>query len=288
MSVISKKQKLTPDQLIKYKQNQQKISMLTCYDYSFACIANQSDVDLLLVGDSGVMTLLGHPDTTHANVEMMSMMTKAVAFGAPDKFIIADMPFLSHRQGISHAVQCADKLIKAGANAIKIEGIDGHQEVISHLTQSGIPVMGHLGLTPQSVHSLGYKVQGKTFDQAQKIKQQALDLQHLGCFSIVLECVPDQLAKEIAELLDIVVIGIGAGAFVDGQVLVLQDMLGMTQHMKPKFVRHFLDGFSCIQAAFNQYHQAVQSGTYPTNQESYTLDISNHKQSKTPKEVVSA
>ena len=265
--------KLSLEKLTTYKHKSRKISMLTCYDYSFACLANNSNIDLLLVGDSGVTTLLGYPDSTHANIEMIELMTKAVSFGAPNKFIVADMPFLSNRKGVNYALECADKLIKAGANAIKIEGISGHEDVIKYIVQSGIPVMGHLGLTPQSVHATGYKVQGKTTSSFELIKQQATHLQEIGCFSMVLECVPSSLGKEISKTVNIPVIGIGAGSDVDGQVLVLQDMLGMTQNLKPKFVRHFLNGAEQIQNSFNEYHSQVQSGAYPNKDESYNLTV---------------
>lgn len=255
------------------KLKQQKLSMLTCYDFTFAQIMNETAIDMLLVGDSGVMTQLGYPDTTHATIDMMCFMTQAVVKGAPDKFIIADMPFLAQRQGITHAIYCADRLIKCGANAIKIEGVNGHQEVIAHIIESGIPVMGHIGLTPQSVHSLGYKVQGKDQAAAKNLKEQALRLQEIGCFSLVMECVPSELAKEISQMLSIPVIGIGAGNDVDGQVLVLQDMLGLNSHLQPKFVRHFLNGFNDIKAAFDAYHHAVQSCDYPNKQESYDIKI---------------
>ena len=261
--------KLNPTQLRLLKGSCQKLSMITCYDYSFACIINQTDIDLILVGDSGVMVSLGYPDTTHATIDMMAMMTKAVSRGANHKCIIADMPFLSQRQGIEHATQCADTLIKSGANAIKIEGVNGHEKVIQHLVESGIPVMGHLGLTPQSVHSIGYRLQGKTDNESNKIKTEAIALQKLGCFSVVLECIPSELAAEIQAALSIPVIGIGAGKQVDGQVLVLQDMLGITQDLKPKFVRHFLNGKALVQSAINDYCNHVQNGDYPDTTESY-------------------
>ncbi|WP_192483733.1 MULTISPECIES: 3-methyl-2-oxobutanoate hydroxymethyltransferase [Cysteiniphilum] len=154
-----------------------------------------------------------------------------------------------------------------------IGAVNGHQEVIAHIIESGIPVMGHIGLTPQSVHSLGYKVQGKDQEAAKSLKAQALQLQEIGCFSLVMECVPNELAKEISQMLSIPVIGIGAGNDVDGQVLVLQDMLGLNSNLQPKFVRHFLNGFNDIKAAFDAYHHAVQSGDYPNKQESYDIKI---------------
>lgn len=269
MSSPIKITKLSIADIQKKKLENQKISMLTCYDACFASILNQSDVDLLLVGDTGSMILHGCPDTTHATMDMMVAMTRSVTTHAPEKFVVGDMPFLTHRQGIQHAVQCAQRLIQAGANAVKIEDIDGHEDVIQHLVQSGIPVMGHVGLTPQSVHSDGYKVQGKSDDKANHILKQAQQLEKLGCFAIVLECVPSSLAAEITKSLTIPVIGIGAGVEVDGQVLVLQDMLGMNKHMKPKFVRHYAQGFELIQQAVNQFAQDVQHHDYPSEQESY-------------------
>ena len=266
---MSPNKKLNPAHLRLLKETGQKLSMITCYDYSFACIINQTDIDLILVGDSGVMVSLGYPDTTHATVEMMTMMTKAVSKGATDKCIIADMPFLSQRQGVEYATASADILIKSGANAIKIEGVNGHEKVIQHLTESGIPVMGHLGLTPQSVHSTGYRLQGKTDQASKTIKEQAIKLEKLGCFGVVLECIPSELAAEIQMLLSIPIIGIGAGKYVDGQVLVLQDMLGITEDLKPKFVRHFLNGKALVQSAIDNYCHHVQNGDYPNKTESY-------------------
>ncbi|WP_018298706.1 3-methyl-2-oxobutanoate hydroxymethyltransferase [Fangia hongkongensis] len=263
--------KLSAGMLQNLKKEHRKISMLTCYDYSFANIANQSDIDILLVGDSGIMTLFGYPDTTYGTIELMEMMTKAVVTGAPDKFIIADMPFLSHRKGIHHALDSAERLIKCGAQAVKIEGLSGHKDVIAYLIESGIPVMGHLGLTPQSVHATGYKVQGRNTDDFQAIIADAMMLQELGVFAMVLECVPTELTEKITQMLDIPVIGIGAGNASDGQVLVLQDMLGMTQNIKPKFVRHYLNGFHTIQTALNHYHQDVKNASYPDATESYHL-----------------
>lgn len=266
-------EKLSITDFKKRKNQQQKLSMLTCYDFSFAKIINETAIDMILVGDSGVMTQLGYPDTTHANIDMMCFMTQAVVRGAPNKFIVADMPFLSQRKGVKNAINYAEKLIKCGANAIKIEGVNGHKEVIEYIVQSGIPVMGHIGLTPQSVHNLGYKVQGKDQDAAKNLQNQAEILQNIGCFSIVMECVPTQLAKIISQNLEIPVIGIGAGNYVDGQVLVLQDMLNLNNLQKPKFVRQFFNGFEVIKSAFETYHQAIQNADYPNMQEQYDIKI---------------
>lgn len=252
------------------KQNGQKISMLTCYDYTFARIVNDSEIDCLLVGDSGAMTMHGHPSTLPATVALMALHTAAVVRGAPNKFIVADMPFLSFRKGLAHGVAAAGKLMQAGAHAVKLEGAKGNLDLVRHLVDSGIPVMGHLGLTPQSVNQLGgFKVQGKAQKEQDEIYQDALDLEKAGCFSVVLECVPATLAKKISEELEIPTIGIGAGVDCDGQVLVLQDMLGMNNSFKPKFLRTYFDGVKNIQSAFNQYHQDVVGRNFPNKAESY-------------------
>ena len=260
---------INTNDLIAYKKNNRKISMITSYDYSFANLLNNSNIDIILVGDSGVMTLLGYPDTTHATLDMMIMMTQAVRKGAPSKFIVGDMPFLTQRKGINEALRNAEALIKSGANAIKIEGITGHKDVMQYIIESGIPVMGHLGLTPQYVHSIGYKLQGKQIEEAERIKKECIELEKIGCFSIVLECIPTKLAKEISEILTIPTIGIGAGCHTDGQVLVMQDMLGITENIKPKFVRKFFNGSEKILEAFNNFDTAVKNGTYPLKKESY-------------------
>lgn len=249
----------------------QKISMLTCYDYTFARIAAASHIDCLLVGDSLAMTMHGHKTTLDVSVALMTLHTKAVLAGAGDKFVISDLPFLSYRKDLTANVSAAEEVMKAGAHALKLEGADGNLELVRHLVDSGIPVMGHLGLTPQSIHQLGgFKVQGRTEQAQQKIKEQALKLQEAGCFSLVLECVPAKLAQAITASLDIPTIGIGAGPDCDGQVLVLQDMLGLNQGFKPKFLKTYFNGFETIQNVFDQYHQEVANGIFPSEKESYT------------------
>ena len=252
------------------KLKKQKISMMTCYDYTFARILNDSNVDCLLVGDSAAMVMHGHPSTLPASVNLMALHTAAVVRGAPGKFIVADMPFLSYRTSLSETVHAAGKLMKAGAHAIKLEGAKGNLQIIQHLVESGIPVMGHLGLTPQSIHQLGgFKVQGKELKQQQEIIEDAIALETAGCFATVLECVPAQLAKTISEKLNIPTIGIGAGVNCDGQVLVLQDMLGMNDQFSPKFLRKYLDGFQLIKEAANHFHADVTEKQFPTESESY-------------------
>lgn len=254
----------------KKKITKEKIAILTCYDYSTAKILNNSLLDALLIGDSLAMTMHGFKDTVMATMTMMELHTAAVYRGAPSKFIISDLPFLSYRQSLSRSIVATQKLIQAGAQAVKLEGATGNIPLITHLVKSGIPVMGHIGLTPQFIHSLGgYKVQGKTPAQAEQLKQDALALEQAGCFAIVLECVPSQLAKEITTLLKIATIGIGAGAETDGQVLVLQDLLGLNQDFKPKFVSQFLNGNQLIQEAVDRYSHSVKHKEFPSDEHSY-------------------
>jgi len=252
------------------KQKGQKISMVTCYDYSFARILADSEVDCLLVGDSLAMVMHGHPTTLNASVKLMALHTAAVARGASNKFIVGDLPFLSYRKDLSSNMTAIGEIMKAGAHAVKLEGARGNLKLIEHTVDSGVPVMGHLGLTPQSIHQLGgFKVQGKEQKEHDQIIQDAIDLEKAGCFSLVLECVPMALAKEISKTLKIPTIGIGAGVHTDGQVLVLQDMLGMNKDFHPKFLRTYMNGFEQIKSAFNQFHQDVSSEVFPSEKESY-------------------
>jgi 3-methyl-2-oxobutanoate hydroxymethyltransferase len=255
----------------KMKDEGRKISMVTCYDYSSAKVVAESSVDCILVGDSLAMTMHGHPTTLAATTEMMALHTAAVVRGAPAKFIVADMPFLSYRKGLRDAMETVDALMKAGAHAVKLEGVRGHAEIVRHIVDSGVPVMGHLGLTPQSVNTLGgMKVQARTDAAVEILASQARELEQQGCFSIVLECVPAGAAKQVTDLLKIPTIGIGAGAGVSGQVLVYQDLLGMNPGFKPKFLRTFANTFETIQAAMNAYDRDVKGGKFPSESESYS------------------
>lgn len=252
------------------KLKQEKISMVTCYDYTNAKILSQTSVDCLLVGDSVAMTMHGYKDTLAATLEMMTFHTAAVSRGAGDKFIVSDLPFLSYRKSLSENVSATQALIQAGAHAVKLENVVGNDKFIRHLTESGIPVMGHLGLTPQFINMLGgHKVQGKNDESAAKIKEDALALQDAGCFALVFECIPSLLAKEITEQLHIPTIGIGAGPYTDGQVLVLQDLLGMTHDFKPKFVKHFLNGQEHMMQSVEAYVNAIKTGEFPANEHCY-------------------
>lgn len=261
---------MTIHDFYKMKKEAQKISMVTSYDYWSASLLSETDINCLLVGDSLAQVMHGHPSTVHADTHLMALHTQAVSRGAPKKFIVADMPFLSVRKGLASAMESVDQLMKAGAHAVKIEGISGHEEIIKNIVESGVPVMGHLGLTPQSVHQLGgYKVQGRDEETSDFIFQSSLKLQELGCFSLVLECVPTKLGTDITKALDIPVIGIGAGPHTDGQVLVFHDLLGLTAGHKPKFLKTFSDGRDLFKASLDQYHLEVQDNIFPSTEESY-------------------
>lgn len=252
------------------KKTGQKISVITCYDYTSAHIANQTAVDALLVGDSLAMTMLGHNSTVSATLDIMALFTAAVCRGAPKKFIIGDMPFLSYRRALEENISAVQTLMQAGAHAIKMEGLSGNADLIRHLVQSGVPVMGHIGLTPQFVNQMGgYHVQGKTEQDAARLMDEAVALEKAGCFSIVLECVPAGLAADITRALKIPTIGIGAGVDTDGQVLVWQDFLGLNTAFKPKFVRTFMDGAQLTKQAIENYVVAVQKGEFPGHENSY-------------------
>lgn len=252
------------------KRQGKKISMVTCYDYTFARLLNESAVDTILVGDSGAMVMHGHSTTLNADIPLMALHTAAVVRGAPKKLVIADLPFLSYRKSLSENVEAAGALMRAGAQALKLEGAAGNLELVHHLVQSGIPIMGHLGLTPQSIHQLGgFRVQGREERAANLLMQQSKELQDAGCFGLVLECVPSAVAGPIAKALDIPVIGIGAGLDVDGQVLVLQDMLGMNPGFQPKFLRKYFNGVEELTKAFNHFHEDVTSKNFPSVKESY-------------------
>ncbi len=246
------------------------ISMVTCYDTWSARIIAATNIDCILVGDSVAMVMHGHDTTIPADVDMMRLHVAAARRGAPELLLIADMPFLAHRKGLRPAMEAVDVLMKAGAQGVKIEGAGDTVDLIRHIVDSGVPVMGHLGLTPQSIHAFGgYRVQGRGEQAAAAIRAEAVRLQEAGCFALVLEVVPSALAAEVTEALDIPTIGIGAGPHTSGQVLVLQDLLGMQPEFRPHFLRTFLDGFELLREALGRYDEAVKSGSYPSDEESY-------------------
>lgn len=238
--------------------------MTTAYDALMARHAARAGIDALLVGDSVAMTVHGFPSTVHATLEMMVAHTAAVRCGAPELVVVADLPFLAHRRGRQLAVEAAGALVQAGATAVKLEGVAGHEEVIAHLVGSGIPVMGHLGLTPQSIHQLGgYRVQGRSLDEADDIRADARRAADLGVFAVVLECVPAALAAAITAELPVPTIGIGAGVETAGQVLVVTDLLGLDPEFRPKFVRRYADGARLVQDALAAYAADVRAAKFP-------------------------
>ena len=265
----------------KAKADARLISMVTCYDFTSAKIVAASSVDCILVGDSLAMTMHGHDDTLTATPELMALHVAAVKRGAPQTFIVGDMPFLAHRGSLDKTLEAVSTIMRAGAHAVKIEGVDGSEQTIRHIVQSGVPVMGHLGLTPQSVHQFGgFKVQGTQADAGDWLLDQALRLQDCGAFAVVLEAVPSSVAGYVTSRLKIPTIGIGAGAQCSGQVLVFQDLLGLNQDFKPKFVRRFADGFEFFKTALNQFDQEVKAQTFPSVREGYAhpLDTQLNKE----------
>jgi 3-methyl-2-oxobutanoate hydroxymethyltransferase len=252
------------------KRAKAKISMVTCYDAWSAKLIANTPIDMILVGDSSAMVMHGFSDTLPATTEMLALHVAAVRRGAPQKFIVADMPFMSFRGSLDSSINCVRQLMQAGANAVKLEGAVGNEELVKHLVHSGVPVMGHLGLTPQSVNVFGgNKVQGRKEEAQKLLMEHARALQDAGCFSLVLECVPFTLATQVTEALQIPTIGIGAGVNCDGQVLVLQDLLGLNMEFKPKFLRQYLNGGELITAALKKYHEDVVAQTFPSPKESY-------------------
>ena len=258
----------------KMKDEGTKISMLTAYDYSTAKLVDEAGINSILIGDSLGMVMLGYEDTLSVTMEDMIHHTAAVARGAKNALIIADMPFMSYEVSVEEAVANAGRLMKEGrANAVKLEGGVRVAEQIRAITKAGIPVCAHIGLTPQSVNAFGgFKVQGKTAEAAQKMVDDALAVQEAGAFAVVLECVPAKLAALISEKLTIPTIGIGAGAGCDGQVLVYQDMLALFSDFKPKFVKHFGNIGPQMTAAFKAYDEEVKAGTFPAEEHTFKID----------------
>lgn len=266
--------KRTVTSLLQMKQKGEKISMLTCYDYSTAKLMDAADIDMLLVGDSLGNTMLGYPDTLAVTVEDMIHHGAAVVRGVKNCHVVIDMPFMSYQPSVYDAVVNAGRLIKeTGGNSVKLEGGAAVKEHIRAIVDAGIPVVAHIGMTPQSVNAFGgFKVQGKSEETAAKIIQDAYDVQEAGAFAVVLECVPAKLAALISEKLTIPTIGIGAGEGCDGQVLVFQDMLGMFSDYVPKFVKHFADCGQIMTQAFRDYSNEVKAGTFPEEKHCFKID----------------
>jgi 3-methyl-2-oxobutanoate hydroxymethyltransferase len=256
------------------KKNGRKISMLTAYDYPTAKILDEAGVDSILVGDSLGMVVLGYEDTTRVTMDDMVHHVKAVARGTKHALVVSDMPFLSYHTGKHESVKNAGRLVlEGGCKAVKLEGGEKVVEDVKAIISAGIPVMGHLGYTPQSVNVFGgHKAQGKDLETAKRIFRDALLLQKAGVFSIVLECVPYKVAEFISERLDIPTIGIGSGPDCDGQVLVIQDLTGMFRDFTPKHVKKYVDMGSAIEGAARSYIDEVQKGVFPTEKNSFIVD----------------
>ena len=256
------------------KEKGEKISMLTAYDYSTAKLVDQAGVNSILVGDSLGNVMLGYPDTVSVTMEDMIHHGAAVARGAKDSLVVIDMPFMSYQASVYDAVINAGRLMKEGrGGAVKLEGGEEVIPQVEAIVKASIPVMGHIGLTPQSINAFGgYKAQGRDLASAKKLIRDAKLLEEAGAFAVVLECVPADLAQYVTEQLSIPTIGIGGGAGTDGQILVYADMLAMFSDYKPKFVKHFANVGEAMREGFKAYDAEVKAGTYPAEEHNYKID----------------
>jgi 3-methyl-2-oxobutanoate hydroxymethyltransferase len=252
------------------KQRGEKISVVTAYDFTFSRLFDEAGIDMMLVGDSLGTVIGGHDTTLNVSMETMLYHVQAVARGRKRAFVIGDMPFLSYQASVEEAVRNAGRLLQAGAESVKLEGGEPIFETVRRIAAADIPVMGHLGLTPQSVHRMGgYKVQGRDPAQRTKILNDAKGLEEAGAFAIVLEGVPSELAAEVTAALRIPTIGIGAGAACDGQVLVCYDLLGLFSEFTPKFVKRYADMGKSVKEATSQFIKEVRAGTFPGDEHSF-------------------
>ena len=263
--------KVTTHSLTEMKKNGEKISMLTAYDYTLAKIIDNGGVDVILVGDSASNVMSGHETTVPITLDQMIYHASSVVRGVNRALVVVDMPFGSYQGNSKKALSSAIKIMKeSGGHSVKLEGGSEVIESISRILTAGIPVMGHLGLTPQSIYKFGtYTVRAKEEEEAKKLLTDAKLLEEAGCFALVLEKIPAELAQKVAKSINIPVIGIGAGNKVDGQVLVLHDMLGMTQEFNPRFLRRYLNLFDDIKGAVNKYITDVKSNDFPNEKEQY-------------------
>ena len=263
--------KITTHSLLEMKQNKEKISMLTAYDYTLAKIVDSGGIDVILVGDSASNIMAGHETTLPITLDQMIYHTASVVRAVDRALIVADMPFGTYQGNSKEALNSAIRIMKeSGAHSVKMEGGSEILESIERILTAGIPVMGHLGLTPQSIYKFGtYTVRAKEEAESKKLIEDALLLEKAGCFAIVLEKIPAKLATQVAKKLSIPVIGIGAGSGVDGQVLVLHDMIGMTHEFSPRFLRRYLNLFEDIKDAVSQYVSDVKTTDFPNEKEQY-------------------
>lgn len=255
------------------KDRNEKITMLTAYDYSTAQVLEKAEIDGILVGDSLAMVALGYENTYNITIDEMLIFVKAVARGAKDSFIIGDMPFMSYNLSVAQGLENASKMIKAGASGVKLEGCNEHiLALIKRCVESGIPVLGHLGFTPQLMNTIGgHKIQGKTSDKIEEILKSAKKLQEAGCFAVVLELMPEESAKYITENLNIPTIGIGAGKYCSGQIVVTDDILGKFTDFAPKFVKKYANLHDTVLIAVEEYISEVKNELFPSEKESFEL-----------------
>lgn len=257
------------------KNNNEKITMLTAYDYSTAQILEQAEIDGILVGDSLAMVALGYENTYNITIDEMLIFVKAVARGAKNSFIIGDMPFMSYNLSVAQGLENASKMIKAGASGVKLEGCNEHiLSLIKRCVESGIPVLGHLGFTPQLMNTIGgHKIQGKTSEKIEEILKSAKKLEEAGCFAVVLELMPEDSAKYITENLTIPTIGIGAGKYCSGQIVVTDDILGKFTDFAPKFVKKYANLHDTVLNAVEEYIVEVKNELFPSEKESFALNL---------------
>jgi 3-methyl-2-oxobutanoate hydroxymethyltransferase len=271
MSPNKEVKKITTHTLLKMKESGEKITMITAYDYSFARIFDEAGIDIILVGDSASNVMAGHETTLPITLDQMIYHASSVVRGTKRSLIIVDLPFGSYQGNSKEALSSTIRIMKeTGAHAVKLEGGVEVLESVKRIISSGVPVMGHLGLTPQSIYKFGtYTVRAREEEEAEKLKRDAVLLQEAGCFGIVLEKIPATLAKEVTEHLTIPTIGIGAGQYCDGQVLVMHDMLGINTEFKPRFLRTYLNLHEQVTKAINQYIEDVKSLEFPNQNEQY-------------------
>ena len=264
--------------IIKMKKDGKKISVITSYDYTLASLCDKAGIDILLVGDSAGMVMLGYENTIPVTMDQMCMFTEAVSRARKNALLVTDLPFMSYQVSIKDAIKNSGRLIRAGADAVKLEGGISMSETISAITDVGIPVMGHIGLQPQTTMlSEGYKVQGKTKDTAVKLIEDAKELEEAGAFSIVLEMVSHEVAQIISETVSIPTIGIGSGVSCNGQVLVVQDLLGMYEKIKPKFAKRYLNLSEDIVKSLENYKTDVESGAFPAQENWFSMEEEEFK-----------
>jgi len=269
------RQKVTISYLQKKLDEGQKITMMTAYDYPTASLVDQAEIDTILVGDSLGMVVLGYESTVPVTMEEMLHHCKAVCRGTKQSFVIGDMPFMSYQVSVEKAVENAGRFIKdAGCESVKLEGGSEMAHVVKAIVDAGIPVCAHIGLTPQTATKLsGFKVQGKDAEGARKLVTSAKDLEEAGAFMIVLECIPDQVASRITDALNIPTIGIGAGKYCDGQVLVYHDLVGLFERFTPKMVKQYINLAPQIREALVQYREEVEKGIFPGPEHSFTMKV---------------